>query len=170
MKLRRLSRHPAVPSSVNLTAVLDVMTILLVFLLKTLDVDATPIAGVETLRLPSAVGGRPPEVAVHIALSAGELRVDGLPVLRWVDVVDPILQEPTVALPPEAVSHHIILPLAEVLRTKAARAAALTPAGAFEGRVILAADRELPWSVLRDVVASAASAGFVHLELLVAPG
>jgi biopolymer transport protein ExbD len=170
MKLRRLSRHPAVPSSVNLTAVLDVMTILLVFLLKTLDVDATPISGVETMRLPSAVGGRPPEVAVHIALSGGELRVDGLSVLRWVDAVDPILQEPSVALPPEAVSHHVIVPLAAALRAKAARAKALTPTGAFEGRVIVAADRELPWSVLRDVVTSAASEGFVHLELLVAPG
>jgi biopolymer transport protein ExbD len=170
MKLRRLSRHPAVPSSVNLTAVLDVMTILLVFLLKTLDVDATPIAGVEAMRLPSAVGGRAPEVAVHIAVSGGELRVDGLTVLRWVEAMDPILQEPTVALPPEAVSQHIILPLAEALRAKAARAKSLTAAGAFDGRVIVAADRELPWSVLRDVVASAASEGFVHLELLVEPG
>jgi biopolymer transport protein ExbD len=169
MNRRRLPRHPPVPSSVNLTAVLDVMTILLVFLLKTLDVDATPIAGVEHLRLPSALGGRPPEVAVHIAVTGDELRVDGLSVLTWVSAIDPILQEPTVAVPADAVSHHIILPLAEALRTKARRAAALTPTGGFEGRVIVAADRELPWSVLRDVVTSAASEGFVHLELLVSP-
>lgn len=170
-----LTRSPRrVPrNDLNLTSMMDMFTIILTFLLSTLatsDVSVTPSA---ELSLPFSSADAPIELAVNLVLTRGELLVDGVRVLDLVAVPDERSPGRTrYELPSSAREGGRIAPLWEVLETKAAGARKLAeqtgrPDHAFKGRLLLQCDREMPYSLIRDLMLTAGQAGFGEFQFVV---
>ena len=68
--------------ALNITSMMDLMTIILVFLLKSYSTQDISIAGDADLELPSSTSQKDPELAVNLVVSGRQIVVDGVPVLQ----------------------------------------------------------------------------------------
>jgi biopolymer transport protein ExbD len=68
-------------TELNITSLMDIMTIILVFLLKSYSTEDIQIAPSENLLLPVSSADRPPELAVNTVISKIAITVDGVDVV-----------------------------------------------------------------------------------------
>jgi biopolymer transport protein ExbD len=146
-------RQHDLDTELNITSLMDIMTIILVFLLKSYSTEDIQIAPSENLLLPVSSADRPPELAVNTVISKIAITVDG------VDVV---------AVSGNQVGEQdkrgtLITPLFDSLKASAdqAKANAVITGGKFNGRLLLQCDRDIPFSLLREVMYTAGQAKFV---------
>jgi biopolymer transport protein ExbD len=147
-------------AKLNITSLMDIMTIILVFLLKSYSTEDIQIAPSDDLRLPSSSAQKPPELAVNAVVSKVNITVDGVKV---VDVSGGIVGE-------EYKRGTLISPLFDTLKEKADEAKALAernPANAFKGRILLQCDRDIPFSLVREVMYTAGQAQFAEFKFVV---
>jgi biopolymer transport protein TolR len=140
----------------NLVSLIDVFTILIFFLLSS-------AAGVETLispkavKLPEAQAEQAPRDAVVLVVSGDEILLDG----RRVALVAQVLADAADTVPA----------LQDELATLAQRQALLVEPGTNKprspARVTLLADKDMPYRLLRKLMASCAAAGFGDLQFAV---
>jgi hypothetical protein len=155
---------------------MDMLTIVLVFLLKHFGVDEVAVMPAADLQVPSSTTEQPTRLAVHVAVSMDRVIVDGVPVVALGTRAGPDgRMVPAVA---EASSDgRVIPPLHDVLERKRSDAEALAAAlsggsalpesARFEGRILVQADRRLPFDVVRRVLYTAGVAGFDDFEFVV---
>lgn len=128
----------------QLTSLVDMMVILLVFLLQTFSVQGQLVTPSRNLRLPPSSATAPAEPMRTVTVTTGGLGVDG----RQVATLAAIAAEPDSLL---------IAPLAVALRD--------APGGA--GPVTVQCDRRLDFALLKRVLYTCNQAGYVGLSLLV---
>ncbi len=153
-------RMPVPEAKLNITSLMDIMTIILVFLLKSYSTEDIQIAPSDDLRLPSSSSQKPPELAVNAVVSKVNITVDGVKV---VDVSGGIVGE-------EYKRGTLISPLFDTLKEKADEAKALAernPANKFKGRILLQCDRDIPFSLVREVMYTAGQAQFAEFKFVV---
>jgi len=151
MKLRvgppSLARGPVLPAggadSPPLTSLVDMMTILVVFLLVNFSVQGELASSADTLRLPESASRLRAEPALSIEVGPRAISVDGRPVVDLAAAGDSLL----------------IAPLAAALRRAAP--------GAPPRRVTLQCDRDLDFSVLKRVIHTCSASGIADFALLV---
>lgn len=146
---------------VNITSLTDVFTILLVFLLQTYstsDVEIIPESG---LRLPSSTTSLNPTEAIKISLSKDSLKIDQS---KIADVVNADFNSNDL----ESTDKNFIKPLFAEL-DKLAKSQG-DKAHIKDGKILLQADRALPYSTLRKVMYTASMAGFPQLKLITLVG
>src|SRR5262245_49278951 len=68
-------------SHLNITAMMDMMTILLVFLLTQFSVTALPVAGSDQLQLAKSKSSLKPQPAVNVTVTTSSIVVEGYPVV-----------------------------------------------------------------------------------------
>lgn len=159
--MRRASRRTFGTADVGLTAVMDLMTILLVFLLESLSADPVQVTPSADLALPISSATAAPRVAVSVVVTQRELVLDGVPLLRLVQRED--ARGATVAaIPDEAMREGRVEALEARLRERLA--------GGAPGELLLQCDRRLPYSVIRDVTWTAGQAGFSDFRFVVIKG
>ncbi len=160
----------------TITSMMDMMTIILVFLLKSYSTDDISVAGSEDLVLPVSTTQVRPELAVNLVVTKSMVVVDGVEVLRLTEEADD--ENPgdmMIAVPEDEKKGQLITRLYDRLLEKAEDAKQLAEMTAsedheFKGHILLQCDKELPFSVIREVMYTAGQAQFSEFRFVVYQG
>jgi len=165
------ARRPKDDDGLNITSMMDMMTIILVFLLKSYSTSDVSVAPSDDLTLPSSTATKPPELAVNLIVQKGQLLVDGVPVLSMGTETD---EEGVVwiMIPEEEKRAQNITKLYDRLLEKAEASKALGEQSGnedhgFKGRILMQVDRDMPFNVLREVMYTAGQAQFGEFKFIV---
>ncbi len=153
---RHLRRRPR-EMSLQITSMIDVFTILLVFLLKSYATEGHLVHIAEAIRLPASTATQAIQPAVSVAFNERSLYVDDE---LLVEDVGPYL----------ASDDLLIEPLYRALQARADRTreiAARNPSVVFTGEVVLQGDREIPFRLLKKIIYTAGQAEYVNQSMAV---
>ncbi len=156
-------RRKVEEAKMNITSLMDIMTIILVFLLKSYSTEDIQIAPSDDLRLPVSSAAKAPELAVNTVISQSGILVDGVKV---VDVAGGTVGD-------EYKRGTLISPLFDILKEKADEAKAIAETRqtiSFSGRILLQCDRNIPFSLVREVMYTAGQAQFAEFKFVVYKG
>ncbi len=147
-------------AELNITSLMDIMTIILVFLLKSYSTEEITVTPSDDLSLPNSTASLKPELAVNVVITKASITVDGVELMPIVgNAVDPGQKR---AL--------IISPLFDRLKELADRekANAERPGySPFTGRLLLQIDKDIPFSLVREVMVTAGQAQFGEFKFVV---
>lgn len=155
---RRRHRKPDLITGLNLTAMMDVMTILLVYLIKVYASAPENITLNDDLRPPSSTAPQNLVPSVSVLISRSSILVDNKPVLQIADghVVG---ADPKTAY----------LPLSEALTKRVDTIKAISARGGspFDGNLMLIADEGTPYEIISSVLYQAGKSQFTAYRLVV---
>jgi biopolymer transport protein TolR len=154
-RMRRHHRRHGGRGGLNLVSLMDIFTILVFFLLvNSGDVDRLP--GGRDLALPESIAETPARETVIVTVTHDDILLQGRRVASVADVM--------------ASGQTLIPELVESLQRLAAQS--LRPGVGDDGiqphEVTIMGDRELPYRLLRRVMASSTEANYTHVSLAVA--
>ncbi len=159
---KRKKREPRVLpgeniSHLNLVPMMDMMTVLLVFLVKNFMTDPQSIQVNDTLRPPESSATVEMGPATTITITAEELLVESKAVVRLKDIT--ISGSKEVAIPR----------LFDELQNEVAKREALAQRGGppFDGKLLLVAHQSTPYSLITSVLYTAGEAKFSSYRLVV---
>jgi biopolymer transport protein ExbD len=132
----------------QLTSLIDVMTFLLVFLIKSFSVQGDVITPSENLKLPLSITNKAPKPAASIEITKTNILAEGkaLSSISTIDGTDALL-------------------IKGVYQWMALQRAHF-PEGAQSHEVLIQADREIEYSILKRVMYSCSKAGFTDFTIL----
>jgi biopolymer transport protein ExbD len=132
----------------QLTSLIDVMTFLLVFLIKSFSVQGDVITPSDNLQLPLSSTSKPPKPAASIEITTTDIMAEGkiIDALTSKDRADPLL-------------------IPGVFQWMSHVRMRFSP-GATSREVLIQADRELEYSFLKRVMYSCSKAGFSDFTIL----
>ncbi len=146
---------------VQLTSMVDVLTILLVFLLKSFSSSAVVPPMGDGVRLPDSTAMVEPIEALKLVVSPLGVFVNDEMVITFQD--SKILETDLSGQDPD-----LIVKLHEKMESEAKRAeeiAKVNPTLDFKGEVLMQADRSLSYEVLRKIMYTSSLAGYGDLKL-----
>lgn len=147
----------------NITPMMDMMTILLVFLLKQFSVQAVALQMPPELQLPTSTIEQQRPLAVNITITSSAIIVegDGVTTVR-AGAVDPSVKR-------DGANGYYITPLVDVLTKHANRLKKIAAMGgsAFDGTAMVMVDKNTPYRLLTEVLYSAGQAEFKNYHLVV---
>ena len=146
----RRYRHHIEPPRLNLTAMVDVFTVLLIFLLKSYTSEGGLLATTQHLQLPSSTSDLQPEVTLTITVTNEAIFVHD----QRVEGISQALEGDNLFLPG----------LGRSLTDHAVRFG-LGDGG--KGRVTILGDRRIPFRLLKRVMYTASNQGFDEISLAV---
>ena len=155
--------EPDVVKDLNITPMMDMMTIILVFLLKTFSSSTSTITFDQNLQVPKSMTQLKPKEAVSVTITKKIVLVEG-------DAIAPINNgkvDPAVKRDGE--NGYYITPLVDTLEKHAKRekrVAELT-GQKFEAQLMIVADQTTPYRLLTEVLYSCGQAGYANYRLLV---
>ena len=147
----------------NITPMMDMMTILLVFLLKQFAVQAEAASMSEGLQLPSSSVETTRPLAVNVTVSQNAILVEGDAVAPVrAGAVDPSLKR-------DGANGYYITPLVDTLTKHANRLKKIAAMGGtqFDGTSMIMVDKSTPYRLLTEVLYSAGQAEFRNYHLVV---
>jgi len=147
--------------ALNITSMTDMFTILLVFLLQSYSTAEVQLTPESEIRLPTSASFTNPTMAIKLSLSGNALKMDETKIAD-------IKNNNFLPKDLEDSDTNFIKPLFQEL-DKLAKASP-EEKHIKEGRILLQADRELPYSTLRKVMYTASMAGFPQLKLVTLVG
>ncbi|MEK7704624.1 MAG: biopolymer transporter ExbD [Myxococcota bacterium] len=164
-KERRKARERAGEiKELNITAMMDMMTIILVFLLKSYTASSINVQMGEELTLPQSTTQLQPKENIMITLSVSELSVNDKKVLPVVNgVIAPEYRAD------EDANNPLLLPLLDQLEQEVEKAkyiAKYNPAAPFTGQVNIVADRRIPYRTILAVLYTAGQAELGQYKLM----
>ena len=134
----------------NLTALIDVFTILIFFLLFNTGVEILPTAAV---KLPQSVAEKAPLETVVVILSAEDIVVEGRQIAKVTEVM--------------ALQDDLIAPLKAELDLQAQRQVVRKENEAQSKALTIMGDKDIPYQLLRKVMFTAARANFSDVSFAV---
>lgn len=142
-------------TALNLTPLMDIMTILLVFLIQSLAVEPSNINVTLEMHPPESSTKVDMESATRIIISKADIVVDDEQVVLMSDV--------------KPDKDGVILPVRDALIAAAEKMKALETHGGtkFEGKVLLVADEHTTYDVISNVLVSAGRAQYAQYKLVV---
>lgn len=155
--------EPELIKDLNITPMMDMMTIILVFLLKSFASTSTTITFDSNLQVPRSTTQLKPKEAIALTVTKKVILVEG-------DGIAPITGgkvDPAVKRDGE--NGYYITPLVEVLEKharKEKKVAELTGVP-WEAQLMLVADQTTPYRLLTEVLYSCGQAGYANYRLLV---
>ena len=147
----------------NITPMMDMMTILLVFLLKQFSVQAAAASMSEGLILPTSMVETTRPLAVNVTVSQNAILVEG-------DAVTPVRGG---AVDPsnkrDGANGYYITPLVDTLTKHGNRLKKIAAMGGtvFDGTAMIMVDKNTPYRLLTEVLYSAGQAEFRNYHLVV---
>lgn len=140
----------------QMTSLIDIMTILLVFLLKSFSSEGEIITPATGLTLPESTAKKRPELALRIAITRNHLLVEGE---RIVGIKTMMKREGLVIPELEA--------LLEDRRATTEKIAESSTSVEFKGDVLIEADRKVRYRILQKIMYTCGQIGFSNFSLLV---
>jgi biopolymer transport protein ExbD len=164
--IRSYARKLAEPEDIhdlNITPMMDMMTIILVFLLKSFTSSATLVNLDQNLSLPPSQTQLAPKQAIAITITKRVVLVEG-------DAIAPITNgriDPQ--LKRDGDNGYYITPLVEMLSKVARREKKIAEmsGGKFDGELTIIADRFTPYRLLTEILYSCGQAEYANYRLLV---
>ena len=154
----RIKRHDTglTKVSLNLTSMMDMFTIILVFLLKTYSTEGNLIQPSEQLTLPSSTVDNPAEVALDLVVSQQWIMVNNEPVMPMSDVTS-------------TSEIRVLEPLRNILLRYATEAKKMEERYGipFSGKVVIQGDKKLPFSSITKIMATCGQSEYPNMRLLV---
>jgi biopolymer transport protein ExbD len=148
-------------ASLNITSMMDMFTIILVFLLKSFSAEGSLLTNADNLVLPnSASKKKPSEVSLQLAVTQDMILLDNQAVVPTEDARN---------IPPEA-SDPIITKLAERLEAclKAEELMVLSGAlNSIQGKIIVQVDKNIDFDVLFKIMNTCGKAGYNNMNFAV---
>jgi biopolymer transport protein ExbD len=132
----------------NITAMMDMMTILLVFLLKSFASSSAALTASEDVRPPVSSTRATPKDTVAVTVTPKNILVGEKEVLRLRNG----------QIPPEALQGRVVLPLDAQLKKEVEKLkyiAERNPAATFTGELSVIADKSIPYDMLLTVLYTA---------------
>jgi biopolymer transport protein ExbD len=174
MSKKNTRRNP-VDAGLNITSMMDMMTIILVFLLKSYSADDLTVTPSDDLMLPVSSALKAPKMAVNVIVSQTQILVDGVPVVALTRVVNEETGIEVAAVPEDEIKGQLIDALHEKLVEKAESAKSLGERTGldefgFKGEILLQCDRRLPFSIIRQVMYTAGQAQFSNFRFVIIKG
>jgi biopolymer transport protein ExbD len=166
-KRRKDTRHRKAPNTeitdLNITPMLDLMTILLVFLLMNFA-QSTSNVNVANLTLPYSASKLPVEEALTMMVTRDGILVDQRLVTRFDDKGGL-----AVADLPDGPNGYLIRPLYDALQARADHFKRIEEFGGtqFIGRIAIIADKGIPYAIMFRVLYTAGRAEFGRFKLFV---
>jgi biopolymer transport protein ExbD len=143
-------------AQLSLISLMDIFTILLLFLLVHLSGEEIVLPSSEALQLPASTAQKLPRPNLTVMVTDKDILVEGKSVMK----VSEALRQESATLPP--VKQELIR-LAE--RTK--QIAKQNPSVTFTGHITVMGDRKIPFQLLRKIMTTCAQAEFPHIALAV---
>jgi biopolymer transport protein ExbD len=147
-------------AGLNITSMMDMFTIVLVFLLKNFEAEGNLLTQADNLKLPTSVSKKTvKEISLTVVVDNEQILVDSKPVLSTADV----LASETVLINP-------IKDEFEKLREMELKAALLTGKDTDEeegGKVVIQIDKNIPYDVMYKVMATAGASGYSNISFAV---
>ncbi|HEX5357930.1 MAG TPA: biopolymer transporter ExbD [Aquabacterium sp.] len=136
----------------NLVSLIDVFTILIFFLLSNAGGVET-LASPKSVKLPMSEAQTAPHETVVIVVNATEIVVDGRKVAAVADVID--------------AREDLIAPLKAELEALASREVIRQENNAQARRLTIMGDKDIPYRLLRKIMATSASANYADVSFAV---
>jgi biopolymer transport protein ExbD len=144
-----------------ITSLIDVFTILVVYLLKNFSAEGNLVSNAENLTLPNSSSTKAlKEVNLQIALTSDMVVVDNQPICPITDVKNISNDEPD----------PVVFRLEDILKKKYAQEEEMVRLGALNqvtGRVILQIDKSIPFDYLFKVINTCGKVGYNEMKLAV---
>ena len=166
--LRREKIRRAVATEVNflnITAMMDMMTIILVFLLKSYSASPLSVNFSEHLRIPQSTAQVQPQDDVNVTISLREVAVNDRAVVRADGGVIPAAEKEG-----GRADAFYVRTLHDALKREVDKQkyiARFNPNAPFSGRVNVIADKRVPYRTLMDVLYSAGQAELGEYKFMV---
>ena len=165
---RRRLRRIQTDAGLSITSLMDMMTIILVFLLTNFGTNALPVQPSEDFQLPKSTAEGDLRLSASIIVTQTDVYVDGERILALGATEEPGV---SVGIPESEKRDGSVVAVYDRL---VAQVAVLrdAPAGvdgepAFRGEVLLQLDRRIPFAVVRDLMLTAGNAGFGSFRFVV---
>ena len=164
--IRSFARKLAEPETIrelNITPMMDLMTIILVFLLKSFSGSTSLITMDDNLRVPPSTTLLRAKEAVPITVTKKVIIVEG-------EAVAPVSNgKVDSSLKPDGENGYLIQPIADILGRIAnrERKVAQYSGEKFESELMVVADRTTPYRLLTEVLYSCGQAGYSNYRLVV---
>lgn len=174
MAKKKASRRGGGTEELNITSMMDMMTIILVFLLKSYSTDDVSVKPSADLSIPVSTSVKTPKVAVNVIVEAKRILVDGLEVVNLEEYTTDE-GTPSVRLKEDDVRGVGIPSLERVLeeakdkQKEFLRSTGRTDAD-FKGEILLQAHKEVPYEVIRSVMYTAGQQEFAQFRFVVIKG
>ncbi len=142
--------------TLRLTSMIDMFTILLVFLLKSFSVEGEIMSVASDLRLPESTAQTPPKAAPILVVTSEWIILDGKPIEK----VSTIASQ----------KQNLIAPLKTQLaaiRAFSANLSALDRSMNLKGDITIQGDREIPFALLKKIMFTCGQEGFNNMLLAV---
>lgn len=170
---KKKSRRGEKDAGLSITSMMDMMTIILVFLLKSYSTEDISVAASEDLQIPVSTAEKAPKLAVNVVVSRKDIVVDGEWVIDLSQDVDET-GESKITVPEEEKRGQLISKLYDRLLEKAETAKDLGGRAGdefdFKGEILLQVDKRMPFSVVREVMFTAGQAQFGNFRFVVIKG
>ena len=168
-KRRGKTFSPVGIRELNLVAMMDMMTLILVFLLKSYSVSAMSIPVGEEINVPKSSNVLRPDEAIKLTVTKIDGKTPGIIAVDETKILD--LDNKTVArLETMARQRDYRIPeLQKALKEKAdsiKQMAQVNPSIKFEGKVLVIADKEIPYWLITQVLFTSAEAQFEQYKLV----
>jgi biopolymer transport protein ExbD len=152
-RMRRMTRHNRNVVKLNLTPLMDVFTVLVFFLMIN-SASTEILQQPKQITLPESMVESKPRETVVIFVGTEEVLVQGVPVARIADI--------------EAAEDTEIAPISARLAELSASVIGLsTQAVAESQEVTVLADKSVPFSVVKKIMASCTASGYTRVSLAV---
>lgn len=150
------SRRPSL-LVLNITSMLDMFTILIIFLLKSYSAEGIILTIPAEIHLPRSTTQSAPEPGLVVEVSMTSLVVDGRPL-----DLDLASVHRSDALIIEELYEHLMLKAMQYEEISS-----LNPNAGFTGRLVLEGDRDVPFRLLKKILYTCGQAGFINQSLAV---
>jgi biopolymer transport protein ExbD len=150
-------------SHLNITPMLDMMSILLVFMLKQFAVAQATMTVSEQLQLPTSTSMLKTVPSVNVTITTVAVIIEGDAVVSVRGgAIDPSSKR-------DGANGFYVTPIVDTLEKHARRLKKLEAMGGapFDGTMLLLVDKTIPYRALTEVLYSAAEAGFKNYRLVV---
>jgi len=156
--MARKSRQYGEPSELSLTSMMDVMTIILVFLIKQVDTEGQLVTAAENLVLPASTSTKvPKEVSLGLIVDHNWVLVDGQQIVETSVVSE---QDSLLVAALDAV-------LKEKRETEKAALLAKGESDEGGGNIIVQLDKNTYYDIMFKVMATCGASGFTNVAFAV---
>lgn len=157
LRNRRRRRKSAIAAPLQLTSMMDILTTLLLFLLKSFVAEGEVITPAPGVKLPESTSETKPESSVVVAILGDRIMLDGRVVAE---------------VPNGGGGEALLIPaLAEQLDLSRRQGAAIAErrgeGAAYEPRLAIQGDRDIPFNVLQRVMYTCNHSGYGDIALVV---
>jgi biopolymer transport protein ExbD len=161
MKQRGRGKKILRKNDLNITSMMDMFTILLVFLLKSFSAEGSILTNADNLVLPNSISQKKPqEINLQLAVSEDMVLVDNLPVVPTDDIRKIPLDDP----------NPVVGKLEDKLRSCMAQEEEMVRLGALnavQGKIIIQVDKNMQFDVVYKIMNTCGKVGFNNMNFAV---